>query len=181
MDTGIISTRYAKALQRFAADNKESERVYAEMQALTTAFFQAEAFRLALINPVVPDAVKQELLTTAAAGQSSVLTQSSTRFFELLVRNKRTDFAPFIAHSFLSLYRRSKNLVSARLVLADNVSDTTSEALKQIIEKRTKGTVEFQTIVNPKIGGGFVLEYDTYRLDASLKTQLEKLHRSMRS
>ena len=31
MDIGIISTRYAKTLLRFATDNKEEDRVYQEM------------------------------------------------------------------------------------------------------------------------------------------------------
>lgn len=180
MDIGIISTRYAKALQRFADENKESDRVYIEMQALAAAFLQTATLRQALTNPVISTAVKQEILVAASAGQS-VPTQSSVRFFGLLARNKRAELAQFVAQAYISLYRRSKNLVSARLVLAGQMSSATEEALKQIVEKRTHGTVEFQTTVDPGIGGGFMLEYDTYRLDASLKTQLEKLHRSIRS
>lgn len=180
MDIGIISTRYAKALLRFAEENRESDRVYAEMQALSDAFLRTESLRQALNSPVVPAAKKQTLLTAAAAGEESP-TQSSVRFFELLVQNKRADMAQFVAHAYIERYRRSRNLVAARLVLAAPVSETTSDTLKQVVEKRTHGTVEFQTTIDTKIGGGFVLEYDTYRLDASLKTQLEKLHRSMRS
>ena len=44
--------------------------------------------------------------------------------------------------------------------------------MKAMVESKTKGTVEFETEVNPDIIGGFVLEYDTYRLDASVQSQL---------
>ena len=44
-----------------------------------------------------------------------------------------------------------------------------------MVESKTKGTVEFETEVNPDIIGGFVLEYDTYRLDASVQTQLRQV------
>jgi len=44
-----------------------------------------------------------------------------------------------------------------------------------MVEQRTKGTVEFKTEVNPELIGGFILEYDTYRMDASVKTKLNNI------
>ena len=35
--------------------------------------------------------------------------------------------------------------------------------------------LEFETEVNPDIIGGFILEYDTYRMDASVKTKLNSI------
>ena len=45
MDIGIISIRYAKALLRFAIDNKEEERVYAEMETLAHSFLHIPRLR----------------------------------------------------------------------------------------------------------------------------------------
>ena len=47
--------------------------------------------------------------------------------------------------------------------------------MKEMVESRTKGTVEFETEVNPEIIGGFILEYDTYRMDASVKKKLHEI------
>ena len=44
-----------------------------------------------------------------------------------------------------------------------------------MVEAKTQGTVEFTTEVDPSIIGGFVLEYDTYRMDASVKTKLNRI------
>ena len=44
-----------------------------------------------------------------------------------------------------------------------------------MIKKKTNGTVEFETKVDPEIIGGLILEYDTYRMDASVKSELNKL------
>ena len=41
--------------------------------------------------------------------------------------------------------------------------------------------MEFEVCVDEKIEGGFILEYDTYRLDASLRTQLDQIHRELKS
>jgi len=43
------------------------------------------------------------------------------------------------------------------------------------VESKTNGTVEFETEVNPDIIGGFILEYDTYRMDASVKSKLNTI------
>ena len=47
-----------------------------------------------------------------------------------------------------------------------------SVANSLLLESNTNGTVEFETEVEPDIIGGFILEYDTYRMDASVKSKL---------
>ncbi|MBQ1583007.1 MAG: F0F1 ATP synthase subunit delta, partial [Prevotella sp.] len=51
----------------------------------------------------------------------------------------------------------------------------TETKMKRMVETKTQGTVEFQTEVDPEIIGGFILEYDTYRMDASVKTKLNSI------
>jgi F-type H+-transporting ATPase subunit delta len=51
--------------------------------------------------------------------------------------------------------------------------------MKAIVQQAVNGQVEFETVVDASIGGGFILEYDTYRVDASLKTQLQKISKGM--
>ena len=47
--------------------------------------------------------------------------------------------------------------------------------LETMVKARTKGSVEFNTEIDPEIIGGFILEYDTYRLDASVKAKLNSI------
>lgn len=85
----------------------------------------------------------------------------------------------FIAHAYVTLYRKEKHLVKGRLVVAKSVSEHVAQRLQAIVEARTDSKVDFEVLVDENIGGGFILEYDTYRLDASVKTQIEKLHRAL--
>ena len=55
------------------------------------------------------------------------------------------------------------------------MSAATEQKMRKMVESKTKGTVEFETEVNPGIIGGFILEYDTYRLDASVQSQLRQV------
>ena len=81
----------------------------------------------------------------------------------------------FMANSFVTLYRQEKNMVSGRLITAVPVSEDIRTKMQQMVEKRTQANVEFQTEVNPDIIGGFILEYDTYRMDVSVQSQLRTI------
>ena len=52
--------------------------------------------------------------------------------------------------------------------------------MRKMVEEKTHGTVEFNTEVNPEILGGFILEYDTYRMDTSVRTKLKNVLTTLR-
>ena len=80
-----------------------------------------------------------------------------------------------MANSYITFYREQKNIICGKLTTAAAVSEATEQKMKQMVESRTQGTVEFNTEVDPSIIGGFILEYDTYRMDASVKTRLNNI------
>ena len=81
----------------------------------------------------------------------------------------------FIANSYITLYRSQKKLIRAKLLTAMPVSSITEQKLRKLVESQTKGDVEFETEINPNLIGGFILEYDTYRLDLSVKSKLNSI------
>lgn len=178
MDIGIISTRYAKTLLRFATYNKEDDRVDREMLTLADTFIKVPALQQALINPIVSDEKKVQLLICASSEQNEV-SDSTQQFITLVVRNHRAPMMRFIALSYGSLYLKHKGITRGILTVPTEVSEAISLKLKQIIESRTNNTIEFKINIDPAIEGGFILQYDTYRLDASLHTQLQQLRRNL--
>jgi F-type H+-transporting ATPase subunit delta len=92
-----------------------------------------------------------------------------------VLKEDRENVMQFIANSYVTLYRQQKNVIRGRLITAAAVSPATEQKMRQMVESKTNGTVEFETEVNPDIIGGFILEYDTYRMDASVKTKLNSI------
>lgn len=178
MDLGIISMRYAKALLRFAEEQRQESQVYTEMQTLATSFARVPALQSALLNPVAGSAEKVRLLTVAACGKAEA-SAATTLFLQLVVRKGRADVMQFVAHSFCSIYRQTKHIINARLVVPTQVDDEVIARLRKMVEGKTNGNIQFEMEVNPEIEGGFILEYGTYRLDASLRTQISKLKRQL--
>ncbi|MBR1838518.1 MAG: F0F1 ATP synthase subunit delta [Bacteroidaceae bacterium] len=180
MNTGITSARYAKALLTYATELKQEEAVYQEMAQLLQSFKAQPRLAALLQNPALPNKQKTELLIAAATTSNGVST-ATKRFMSVLVDNKRADVAQYIAVSFQNQYRQEKKLIEARLTTAITPSPTITERMRTMVEKRTGCKVSFDTVVDAEIGAGFVLEYDTYRMDASLRRQLSDLKRALAS
>lgn len=172
MDLGLISVRYARALLKAGIEAKEAEKVYADMQTLAQNYSQMPALRITIDNPMLSNAQKESLLLLATGGEPCELTK---RFVALVLKEDRESIMQFIANSFITLYRKHNNLISAKLTTATTLDSQTEAKLRRLVESKTNGTVEFKTDVKPELIGGFVLEYDTYRMDASVKSQLNTI------
>ena len=172
MDLGIISTRYARALLKSTAGTGLERQVYQEMMTVAKNYADVPALRQAIDNPMLAKDQKEALLLTACGEQPSDLTKA---FIRLVLKENREPMMQFIANSYVTLYRQQKNIINGSLITATAVSPATEQRMRQMVESKTNGTVEFETEVNPDIIGGFILEYDTYRLDASVKTKLNSI------
>ena len=173
MDIGVISVRYARALLKSATEAKVEDQVYADMQLLAKSYVDVPALRHTIDNPMLAKEKKQMLLHTAIGGErASALSKS---FVALVLKEGRESMIQFMANSYVTLYRQQKNIILGKLTTATRVSATMEQKMRKVVEAKTQGTVEFETQVDPDIIGGFVLEYDTYRMDASVKSQLNAI------
>ena len=172
MDIGVISVRYARALLKSATEQKLDETVYQEMQLLAKSYIDVPQLRQTIDNPMLSKDKKETLLLTAVGGEPTPLTRA---FIALVLKEDREPVMQFIANSYVTLYRQQKNVIRGRLITAARVSPATEQKMRQMVESKTNGTVEFETEVNPDIIGGFILEYDTYRMDASVKAKLNNI------
>ncbi len=172
MNTGVISVRYARALLKGSCDAKIEDKVYCEMQALAKSYIAVPQLRFTIDNPMISKTDKERILVAAVGGNPSELTKA---FISLVLREDRENVIQFMANSYITLYRKKKNIIRGKLTTAVAVSPIEEQKLRQMVEDRTNGIVEFETEVNRDIIGGFILEYDTYRMDASVKSQLKAI------
>ncbi len=177
MNTGAISVRYARALLKSAGDAGRKEQVYAEMRRLAQNYLDVPQLRKAVDNPMLAKGEKERLLSVACGGKPCAATLT---FLRLVLKEGREEILQFMANSFVSLYRKEKNIISSRLITAVPIDGATEGKLRELVGQRTAANVEFATVVNPDIIGGFILEYDTYRMDASVQTQLRAILKELK-
>jgi len=172
MDIGVISMRYARALLKSATDQKQEDAVYQDMMTVAKSYLEVPALRHTIDNPMLSKDKKEALLIVAAGEKNCQLTKA---FIALVLKEDRENVMQFMANSYITLYRKQKNVIRGKLITAARVSAETEQKMRQMVESKTNGTVEFETEVNPDIIGGFILEYDTFRMDASVKSKLNNI------
>ena len=162
MDLGVISVRYARALLKGALAEKQEDKLYKDMQILLQSYIEVPELRITIDNPMLPTDKKQAVLE-AACGK------------DVTLKEDRETALQFMAASYITLYRKHKNITRGKLITASAVSQNTVDKMKQMVEDRTQGSVEFNTKIDNELIGGFILEYDDYRMDASVKSKLRDI------
>lgn len=172
MDIGVISVRYARALLKASLDAGVEDKVYSDMQILAQNYITLPELRKAVDNPMLSKELKEQLLVAAVGNNPCDITRS---FLSLVLKEARESILQFMANSYVTLYRKQKNIISAKLITAAGVTKSIEGRMRHLVESKTNGTVQFETSTDLELIGGFILEYDTYRMDASLKTKLNTI------
>ena len=178
MDNGLIPRRYAKALYKFALEKGESKRIYELSKRVVTAFGENPDLQKVLSNPFIPDADKEKLLITAAGGKDDVF----SKFVDLIISQKRVEFAYAMMLAYRDIYRKENHISQARITTAVKLDDKRMQKLRKLVEDAFKDSeLEFSEAVDPALIGGFKIDVDSVRMDASLSNELEQLRQTLLS
>ncbi|MDR2843239.1 MAG: F0F1 ATP synthase subunit delta [Candidatus Symbiothrix sp.] len=172
MNAGIIATRYARAIYKYAAEKGQETLVNTDMQVLVRNFAVYPALRKTMVDPTLSAKQKMDILATAFGNQSDETLQNAIR---VIVENGRAPYMESIARMYDTVYRKAKGIVIVHLTTVVSVDKKVEEDFKRIIPLKQGEQIEFQTETKPDIIGGFILEIEDKRLDKSVKYQLNKL------
>lgn len=176
MDIGIVSSRYAKALYKFAEAHGQQDDVYSAMTILSSSYMEVPRLSIILENPTMNAEDKLRLLITASGGGVATCLNA---FFQMVIHKERVSMLPFISQSFTRVYLEKKNMIKCSLTVPTQLGEITIGRIKSIVESKTKKKVEFTLKTDPAIIGGFVLEYDSNCLDASVSGQLRAIRKQI--
>jgi F-type H+-transporting ATPase subunit delta len=170
-----VASRYAKSILDLAIEKGELEKVYADMQFLQAAIKSSKEFAAVLKSPVVHADAKNKIFQAVAGGKVSEMTMAFTR---LLINKARESVLPEMIGSFIQQYKKYKNIHSVKLTTAIPVSDALkNEIIAQVKTNKGMENVELETLVNPDIIGGFVLQTGDQLVDASISYDLKMVAR----
>lgn len=97
-------------------------------------------------------------------------------FLKLLQQNKRLPMAGAIARAYCDIYRKENRIYRVTIVSAQPLDASEEERLKKLIAAHLKGgSAEFTMATDPELIGGFTVDIDNERLDASVKNELKQL------
>ena len=169
MNTGVISMRYAKALLAYATEQGAEDAIYRNMLQLIASLQQVKEFAEVLNAPSLTKEERVRLLCSAV--DSSTVYEN---FMRLVVDEEREPLLIFICHSYVSLYRKAKNIVAVTFTTALPVDEALGDRVASTLSVNG-AAVEMQNVVDESIIGGFIYEDGTHRLDASVRRQLRDI------
>ncbi|MBK7936692.1 MAG: ATP synthase F1 subunit delta [Lewinellaceae bacterium] len=173
MSVTRIATRYAKSLIELAIDQDKLEQVNADIHTLNAAA-QHHELKLMLKSPIIHADKKNSVLDAIFKGKIDTLTMS---YLQLLVNKGRENYIPEIAAEFTTQYKLLKKITRVTVTTATPLSDAVLNDLKKklLASDITSDNLEVLTKIDPELIGGFVLEFDNKRYDASVSHKLEEL------
>jgi F-type H+-transporting ATPase subunit delta len=172
MNAGMIATRYARALYGTAQKQNDDQKIYSVAGELIEILQNSDELKRVLQKPVLSNKQKKEYFYSVV-GEKSIPALSS--FIEVVFENNRQDILQLIFLKYCDLYRIDRKILSGRLITASEINPKTTSKLIGFLESVTNGTLEMEKQINPDIIGGFILEVDHQRWDASVSGQLKMM------
>ena len=173
MDNGKISVRYARALFQLAQEQGCEEAVYDGLNRFTHNYLLAIAqFNEVLADPIVNQKEKVKLLDmTVGEPMHNCLKQ----FIAFVSEQHREDKMFLIAMKYMEMYRSKHNILNTQLTAATELPEATLDKIKSYVEQAFSSEVEMDIRIDPSLIGGFILDIENTRMDASVAGQLNAL------
>lgn len=177
MSVNRIASRYAKSLLQLAEEQGQLEAVRTDMDTFGSALEHRELFLL-LKSPIVHADKKISILDAIFKDKMNPLTMA---FLRICVQKGREPYLTNIAEAFIAQYREKKNILSLKVISAAPLNDQVRNLIKEQVKASgmAKGEIQLDTTVNPDLIGGFILELEDKRYDASVSRKLDLLRKEI--
>ena len=159
-----------------AMEQGKLTQVSADIISLNNATSNRDLY-LMLKSPIIHPDKKIEILTAIFKNNFDSLTMA---YLSLLVNKGREGYIPEIAAEFATQYKSFQKITSVKVITATEISDAVlADLKKKLLESGvTSENLEIETKIDPEIIGGFVLEFDNKRYNASVTHKLEELKKA---
>lgn len=168
-----LASRYAKALMDISIERNEMEQALTDMKTIAETITQSNDFRLFLQSPIIKADKKQ---AAVQAIFNNKIGATSLKFIELLISKGREANLAEVAVAFQDQYDEIKQV---KRVSVTTASPMTADVRTKVINKAQTIVPGFQIEivenVDPEIIGGFIIEVEGKRYDASVKKELNEI------
>ena len=176
MDRGIVSGRYANALLMHAAKYGIEQDVYRETKWLSRCISSFPQIKRILTSPVISGSKKKDMLERLFPRP---LSDEFRNFIRIVLENKREELLQAMCLMYQEYYRNEKRILQVELVTAAPVAEEAKAKIIQKMENLTHESIRLTYTVDPKILGGYILFWDTYRWDASVASRMRQIEKNI--
>jgi ATP synthase F1 delta subunit len=166
---------YAEALFDVAKDKGKLDAVRAELAQFVDAVDGNRELQVFFFSPYFSSAEKVAGLKRAVSDADAEL----VNFLELLIEKQRMPEIFRIRRQLDELWKQENRRIDVTVTSAVTLEPSVVEKVGEEIERQTGQKVELSSRVDAEILGGIVLQVGNKVLDASIRSRLEKLRKSV--
>ena len=171
--TSKIAAPYARALFDFSIEHNIMHQITADFQNLSTFLNENSELMEYLINPVVKQEAKSEILTKIL--QSQINTETF-KFLMILVKRDRINLLSGIITNYLELVYETASIKMIEISTASAFTNSQKNSLIQKLKELTNAR-EIRLVINidTSLIGGFLIKTESKIIDFTIKNQLQQL------
>jgi F-type H+-transporting ATPase subunit delta len=174
-----VSRRYARALFSLALEEGGHERAGDELEAVAQALHASNEARTIVENPGYTQAQRHALVEILV--QRLSLSPLLASFLRLLVDRHRLVEIPAITRAYSEMLDEKVGRVRATVTSAKPLTDEELRRVREALAAATRRSIVLDSRTEPKIVGGLVTQVGPKVWDGSIRTQLERLRRQLKS
>jgi len=173
MNNPRLASRYAKSIIDLAVEQNQLDVVFNDMNLILRICKTNPDFVTILRSPIIKPRSKGKIIAAVLIERVSELTAA---LIKLLVIKTRELNLPEIAVAFVEQYNILKNVHKVKFTTAFPVSEAMKTfVLSEVRGKIPSGSLELETVVDPSLIGGFILESEGQLIDASILKDLKEI------
>ena len=166
---------YAEALFEVGRDKGKLDSLQQQLGEFTDAVDRNHELQVFFFSPYLSSAEKQEGIARGISGAEPEL----INFLELLVDKHRMTEIFRIRREFDVLWKHENRRIDVTVTSAVELDPSVVTQIGQEVERQTGEKVDLSSRVDSEILGGLVLQVGNMVLDASIRSRLEKLRKSV--
>lgn len=166
---------YAEALFEAGKDKGNLDALHEQLDQFADAVDGNRELQVFLFSPYLSSADKKEGLRRAIEGAEPEL----MNFLDLLVEKHRMPEIFRIRRELDELWKKENRRLDVTVVSAVELDSAVVDRIGQEVERQTGEAVELSSRVDDGILGGIVLQVGNMVLDASIRSRLDKLRKTV--
>ncbi len=174
MAKGVSGKRHAQAVFQIALEDKQLDKWLTDIEMIAAVLGDAE-IAAAMANPKVSPEKKKDVLDRGLKGISPM----AMNLAQFLVAKNRLHLVQSLAVEYRRLMNAYLGLELAEVITAIPVSAQEGEMVGKGLAAMSGKRVTLELSVDPGILGGFVARLGDKLIDASARTRLQDLRKSM--
>ena len=173
-----IARRYAAAFFALAKEQGAVDQISRDMEAVGAFASEGGDIARFIGNTTLRRAAQAEALVAVA--KHLKLSPLTEKFLGLLAQKRRLAALAGIVAAVQALVFEHRGETSARVTAAQALDQSQLGEIAQNLQSSLGKKVRVDLRIDPAIMGGLIIEVGSRRLDSSVRTKLERLHRAIK-